>query len=102
MCKPIQLIFYAFFIALTMSGCFYFGISSNSPGECKIEMPITPQFSVRTRADFLKAWGKPNMIKATSDNLETWIYKKHLWYGFAIAFLILVPSQLLYAMDLHE
>ncbi len=100
MCKLIPSIG-AFFIVLTTSGCSALGLFTALPAECENETPTTlarisyiewqKKFSPDThptKADFLKAWGKPDMITATSDNSEIWIYKRHLWCG---GFFIIVP-----------
>jgi len=101
------------FIALTQSGCI--GLIVNKTGECKNETPSThihdifwgppPQFKLSlfsdhvvpkvqtpkrsTKAEFLKDWGKPDEIISTSENAETWIYKRKLWCGAIPIFLIL-------------
>jgi hypothetical protein len=100
MCKPVLAILCASFMALTLSGCF--GLATYLPDECKNETPTTsarlgggwkkaPLSSMPTKADFLRAWGKPNMITSTSENTETWIYERHLWCGVMPAFILAVP-----------
>ncbi len=100
MYKPILHIVCAFFIALTMSGCI--GYIQGYPAECEINAPTTtvhdlkagqnPEIPVvATKADFLKSWGKPDVVNVTSENIETWTYKRHEWCGSMPALLFLVP-----------
>ena len=104
MCKPILMIFIVTFLALMQWGCF--GVLVYYPGECKNETPTIiardfkgwrekpPPSSIYTKADFLKSWGKPDMINSTSENTETWIYKRRLWCGVIPSYFIAVPLML--------
>ncbi len=102
MCKPIRVLFCFFLMGFVLSGCVGFGILTQE--ECKNETPTTdarrfdptkqiyPRGKVFSKADFLKAWGKPDMIIPTSENTERWIYERHnLWCGVIPAMLVAIP-----------
>ena len=89
-----------FLVAITQAGCI--GLIVNTSEECKDAIPFTgvhdifvwtkpsPE-NVTTKAEFLKDWGKPDEIISTSENEDTWIYKKKLWCGVVPVFLLPVP-----------
>ncbi len=118
MSKSILLLVCIIISPLMMSGCV--GYLSYLPSECNNETPSTnasvfdhdytkirsishnitlnvykidhpPLSSVSTKKDFIELWGKPDVINPTSDNTETWIYKRHLWCGAIPAFILPVP-----------
>jgi hypothetical protein len=100
-------------VLLTQSGCI--GMVVLSPEECKNETPrtdindffadstptppsqISPYFLLKTpklsptKTDFLKDWGKPDIISTFPDNKETWIYKRNLWCGVIPALILPIP-----------
>jgi hypothetical protein len=114
--KSILAVVFASFLTLTLSGCA--GLMIAYPDECKNETPFTgvhdifwkkprpkqkvlgivipeiPHPKISTKAEFLKEWGKPVKIIATSENEETWIYERHLWCG-AVPIIFLLPVPLL-------
>lgn len=99
MCRRIFILCCVFFIAISQSGCI--GLIVNTPGECKIETPFTGIHDIfwdkgtvpktSTKADFLKEWGKPDEINSTSENEETWIYKRKIWCGVMPVLILPVP-----------
>ncbi|MDD2899899.1 MAG: hypothetical protein PHI31_14445 [Desulfuromonadaceae bacterium] len=114
MCKLILVTFCAFIVAFTQTGCV--GLIINSPEECKNETPFTgvhdifwkkphpqkdiifglvipevPVPKVSNKEEFLKEWGKPDQIIPSSENVETWIYNRHLWCGVIPVLILPVP-----------
>lgn len=98
------------FVVLTLSGCI--GLVINTPAVCENETPhpdvheimmtsqatpLTPPFLIRdprtsfTKADFREVWGEPDEIITTSENIETWVYKRKLWCGWIPFLIIPVP-----------
>ena len=84
---------------LTLSWCA--GLFIVRPGECSNEFPATSTHDIflpikepikcSTKAEFLKDWGKPDIIDSKYENTETWIYKRHLWCGVMPNFILPVP-----------
>ena len=100
MCGRILVLGCVFLVGIMQSGCI--GLIVNTPAECKNAIPFTGVHDifvwtkpapkkVTTKAEFLKDWGNPDEIISTSENEETWIYKRKLWCGVMPVFLLPVP-----------
>ena len=98
MCGRILVLGCVFLVAMTLSGCI--GLIVASTADCENETPITGIHDIflinspakgSTKAEFLKDWGKPDEIISTSENEETWIYKRKLWCGAIPVFMLPVP-----------
>ena len=98
MCGRILVLGCVFLVAMTLSGCI--GLIVASTADCENETPITGVHDIflinspakgSTKAEFLKDWGKPDEIISTSENEETWIYKRKLWCGAIPVFMLPVP-----------
>lgn len=99
MCSRILVLCCVFFVAITQSGCI--GLIVNTPGECENETPFTGVHDIfwdrrstpkrSSKAEFLKDWGKPDEIIATSENAEIWTYNRKLWCGAIPIFILPVP-----------
>ena len=84
MCRRILVLCCIFIVTITQPGCI--GLFVNGTAECKNETPYTgvhdifntkpPPQNGSAKAEFLKDWGKPYEIIATSENEETWIYNQ--------------------------
>jgi hypothetical protein len=89
-------------LALTQSGCI--GFISFETDECENELPSVHIHELTwtkkdfqrnsTKEDFLKEWGKPDEVITKADNVEEWVYNKHLWCG-VILFYIVIPAPLI-------
>ena len=103
MCGRILVLGCVFLVGIMQSGCI--GLIVNTPAECKNAIPFTGVHDifvwtkpapkkVTTKAEFLKDWGNPDEIISTSENEETWIYKRKLWCG-VIPILMILPVPLI-------
>ena len=100
MCRRILVLGCVFLVAIMQSGCI--GLMVAAPAECKNAIPFTGVHDifvwtkpspkkVTTKAEFLKDWGKPDEMISTSENEDTWIYKRKLWCGVIPAYLLPAP-----------
>lgn len=99
MCRRIFVLFCVLLVASTQYGCF--GIIEMHPAVCEYETPDinihknpsgikkTPPWSTKT--EFLKEWGKPDLVTSNSAHGETWTYKKNLPCGILPCFFICAP-----------
>jgi hypothetical protein len=99
--KPVRQFVILIIMSISLSGCI--GAIVAHPGECKNETPNINIHNVfwnvkrlentrhSTKAEFLKAWGKPDRIEKTADGLEIWIYNRKLWCGVIPFFIAPAP-----------